>query len=63
MAFSMSGILPTRIFEPNPPLGWGHRKPMTAAPKPLMARMKKAMIDRLKNWRRVTPMVSGSGGT
>ncbi len=55
--------MPTRIFEPNPPLGTGHRKASTAAPKPdRLSPMSKTML-RLKNWRRVTPTASGSGGT
>ena len=58
-----SGIDPTRIGEPNPPLGWGHKNANTAAPNPVRLNPINNTIDRLKNWRRVTPSVSGSGGT
>src|SRR5499426_2243833 len=59
----MSGILPTLILEPKPPELFGHRKASTAAPKPDRLNAIVATMDRLKNWRRVTPSVSSSGGT
>src|SRR6478735_7231046 len=58
-----SDTLPTRILEPNPPLGVGHRNAMTAAPKPDRDITITATIDRFRNCRRVTPMASASGGT
>src|SRR5262245_38791183 len=59
----MSESLPTLILAPNPPVLDGHRKASTDPPKPPMATNIVATIDRLKNWRRITPMVSASGGT
>ena len=59
----MSSSEPTEILPPNPPFGALHRKPTTATPKPARPAEVNATMLRLKNWRRVTPMVSGSGGT
>ncbi len=59
----MSEILPTLILEPKPPAPLGHRNASTPAPKPDRPRANEMTIDRLKNWRRVTPSVSSSGGT
>ena len=44
-----SDTFPTRIFEPNPPFGVGHKNAITAAPNPDSARPITKMIDRLKN--------------
>ena len=44
-----SDTFPTRIFDPNPPLGCGHKNAITAAPNHVNARPITRMIDRLKN--------------
>ena len=36
---------------------------MQAAPKPESPTAKNPVIERFRNWRRVAPMTSGSGGT
>ena len=59
----MSEILPTRIFEPKPPVPDGHRKAMHDSPKAVIENPITLTMLRLRNWRRVTPIVSGSGGT
>jgi hypothetical protein len=59
----MSSILPTLILEPKPPELDGQMKASTEAPKPARPKANVATIERLKNCRRVTPMVSSSGGT
>src|SRR5690606_37947521 len=63
MAALMSSSLPTLIFPPKPPVPLGHRKASVLAPKPDRPNRNDTTIDRLKNWRRVTPRVSSSGGT
>ena len=59
-----SSILPTLILPPKPPLAVGHRN----ATKPAAANVVRLApvnetVARLKNWRRLTPMASSSGGT
>src|SRR5215208_946447 len=57
-----SSALPTVTFEPNPPPSFGHRKAMQATPKPDRPTPISVTAERVKNWRRVKPTVSGSGG-
>ena len=52
-------LIPSRSRTPS----WGQRKARHAAPKPASPRPKNVTMPRLKNWRRVTPRTSGSGGT
>src|SRR5687768_11654129 len=59
----MSPKEPTRILEPKPPEDDGHRKPIMATPKADRPKPDTLSTDRLRNCRRVTPRVSGSGGT
>src|SRR4051794_18426293 len=59
----MSVSLPTRIFEPNPPVLEGQRKPTTARPNAVSPKLISVMMLRLRNRRRGTPTSSGSGGT
>ena len=58
-----SSIEPTVTGCPNPPLAVGHRKATNPAakkaPRPALVSVTEA---RLKNWRRLTPIASGSGG-
>ena len=63
MAALMSSILPTVMREPKPPTLLGHRKASTPAPKPDRPMANDTTIERLKNCRRVMPIVSSSGGT
>src|SRR3954451_20381060 len=58
----MLSRLPALIFDPKPPESFGQRNARTAAPKPLRPRTKAPTMPRLRNWRRVTPSVSGSIG-
>src|SRR4051812_9003551 len=59
----MSVSLPTRIFEPKPPVLDGQRKPTTARPNAVSPKLISVMMLRFRNRRRVTPTTSGSGGT
>ncbi len=63
MVAMTSSMLPTLISEPNPPPSLGHKKAMQAAPKPESEKAIMPTALRLRNWRRVTPMASSSGGT
>ncbi|NBY11675.1 MAG: hypothetical protein EBQ75_01435, partial [Actinobacteria bacterium] len=53
---------PMVILEPNPPEAPFQRKPTTAAPNAPSDALIKVTVARLKNWRRETPIASGSGG-
>ena len=44
-----SSTVPTRIFDPNPPFGVGHKNANTAAPNPVNPNPINNTIDRLKN--------------
>src|SRR6266545_4450451 len=59
----MSEIFPMRIFEPKPPVPLGHRNAMQDRPKAVSEKPITLTMLRFRNWRRVTPSVSGSGGT
>src|SRR3546814_18213915 len=56
-------MLPRLITDPNPTPSFGHRKAKVAAPNPDRPSPKNVIRPRLKNCRRVTPIVSGSVGT
>ena len=58
----MSSTFPALIFEPKPPSAPFQRNPSTAAPNPPRPALMSVTVARLKNWRRDTPMASGSGG-
>src|SRR5829696_1319611 len=59
----MSSSDPTLIAEPKPPVLLGQRNASSEAPKPDRPKANTVTIDRLKNCRRVKPIVSSSGGT
>ena len=59
----MSSSLPTVTFEPKPPPAFGHRNPMIATPNAPSPADIRIVLARLKNWRRLTPIASASGGT
>src|SRR5438309_3145921 len=60
MSSSESG---STILEPKPPVALGHRNAIVAAPNAPRPMPKSWTMPRLRNWRRVTPSVSGSSGT
>ena len=63
MPDSMSEMVPTGTLPPNPPVLVGHRKAtkLAAEKVPMLAAISE-IEARLKNWRRLTPSASGSGG-
>src|SRR5258708_12013640 len=63
MVALISVIVPTRTLPPKPPALDGHRKPINDRPNVARLKLISVTMPRLRNCRRDTPSVSGSGGT